>query len=151
MTKLRKLSYLYLLLLLVISSCEPYEYKVLEGTSWQITDYTIDGTDSMATIKAFYLDGEFYFHERGGLGGYIRLYIRNSPQNPTYGYSGVWQLYGKDFNLINITLDGPLVDKHSFKPFRTQWTITKLSKKDMQLNLTQDNRKYYLRFKPYTQ
>ena len=153
MTTLRKLRYLYLLLLLLISSCEPYEYKVLEGTSWQITDYTIDGTDSMATIIAFNLDDEFNLGERGGLGINMSLTVKDSPQNPNYGYDGVWNLAGKENNVFFIAIQsGPHVNKPSFKPFRSaNWTTTKLIKQDMQLDLTLDNRKYYLRFKPYIQ
>lgn len=148
---MKKLSYLYLLLLLLLSSCEKHEFKVLEGTYWQITDYTIDGADSMATtIVASNLDGVFYFGERGGSASRPDLTVSNLGAISGYHeYSGTW--WSIEDNLLDINLhDNYIPDtKLSFRPFQSRWIIKKLTKKDMQLDLTLDNRKYYLRFKPY--
>ena len=146
---MKKFTYLYLLLIL-LSSCEEHEFKVLEESSWQITDYRINGADSMSTITAFKLEGRFYFGERGGSASTPTLLVYTSVQGPTSGYLGTWWVDGDtDILEMYINYGSFHVNKFSFKPFRSQWTITKLTKKDMQLELTLDNRKHYLRFKPY--
>jgi len=160
---MKKLIYLASLLLLLLSSCEEHEFKILEGTSWQITDYTIDGTDSMATITAFHLEGVFYFDDRNNLSTVPDLIVFTVAHDTTYNHDGTWQPI--EGNMLEISLHRGLsdfgtgimpkldsqvfVDRPSFKPFKSRWTIRKLTRKDMQLELTLDNRKYYLRFKPY--
>ena len=160
---MKNIACLYLLLLILLSSCEKQRLRMLENTSWQITDYQINGADSMATITALHLEGEFYFNERNSMST-IDLRATAIAHDTTYNHTGTWWAEKK---MLEIDLFrglsrykngiGPRVkdrrvfaNKPSFKPFRSQWTITKLTKKDMQLELTLDNRKHYLRFKPYT-
>ena len=159
---MKKTACLYLLLIL-LSSCEEKGFRVLEKTSWQITDYKINGADSMASVIAFHLKGEFYFSDRPGMATPPTLITTTIAHDTTYNHEGTWWAEKKilEINLFRglshygygimpkAKYGTKLIDKPSFKPFRSQWTITKLTKKDMQLELTLDNRKHYLRFKAY--
>lgn len=145
----------------LLNSCETRVYRVLEGTSWRITDYTINGADSMASVIAFHLEGEFRFLERTGYRE-ADLRITTIAHDTTYYHQGTWDSQErKAFEIIVKSLVvGPGImpkgdyrgnyNKLSYRPFRsTNWKVKKLTQKNMELELTLDNREYYLQFKSF--